>query len=117
MFIVLKDALYGALVFGLLSFLNEKYKNNEYFSKISGFLVGAPTGYFLALLIFLRYNIISAQNFSYHMLLAVFTTFSIVSLTIILLNNGYRDIVYILNILFLIFILYIYFGFEIYKKF
>ena len=117
MFIVLKDALYGALVFGLLSFLNEKYKNNEYFSKISGFLVGAPTGYFLALLIFLRYNIISAKNFSYHMLLAVFTTFSIVSLTIILLNNGYQDIVYILNILFLIFVLYIYFGFEIYKKF
>lgn len=116
MFIILKDALYGALVFGLLSFLNEKYKNNQYFSKISGFLVGAPTGYFLALLIFLRYNIISAKNFSYHMLLAIFTTFLIVSLTIILLNNDYQNIVYILNILFLIFVLYIYFSYEIYKK-
>ena len=52
MLIVLKDALYGAVIFGLLSFLNEKYKNSQYFSKISGFLVGAPTGYFLALLIF-----------------------------------------------------------------
>ena len=116
MLIVLKDALYGAVIFGLLSFLNEKYKNNQYFSKISGFLVGASTGYFLALLIFLRYNITSAKNFSYHMLIAIFTTFLIVSSTIILLNNSYRDIVYILNIFFLIFVLYIYFGFEIYKK-
>ena len=47
--VILKDSFYGAILLGGISYLNQIYKNNPQYSKISGFLIGAPTGFFLGL--------------------------------------------------------------------
>ena len=117
MYIVLRDALYGAFLIGGLSYLNELYKNNPNFPKITGFLLGAPTGYFLGVIVFLRNNIQDAKNFTYHMILGIILTFTVVTFSLYLLNNKLSSLIYLFNILVLILSIYFYFQFELYKKY
>tara|TARA_Y200000002_G_scaffold245886_1_gene203412 strand:+ start:350 stop:703 length:354 start_codon:yes stop_codon:yes gene_type:complete len=113
--VILKDSFYGAILLGGISYLNQIYKNNPQYSKISGFLIGAPTGFFLGLNIFLNNNIDSAKNYTYHMGLGIIITFFAVLITLYLLNNELDSISIFVNLIILIFILIIYFKFEIYK--
>lgn len=115
MYIVLKDALIGGTLIGIISYLNEIYKNNINYPKITGFLIAAPIGYFLAVNIFLRNSAESARNYSIHMILGLIYTFLIVLFSIYLLKNKLSNIIPIFVFSMILIILFIYFKFEIYK--
>ena len=96
---IVKDALIGALMFGGLSYLSDRYKNKSYFFKIMAFTWAAPFTYFYLLYITSRAGKKSLDGFNIHALIGTLATAFLILLYMFLKDK--MDINHIIAITFL----------------
>ena len=113
---VIKDTLAGAIMFGGLSYLSERFKSKTYYFKIVAFVWSAPFTYFYLLYITSRAGKKSLDGFNAHALIGTLAT-----AFLILLYMFLKDKMAIENIIAITFLLtaiftFGYYYFKVFEK-
>jgi hypothetical protein len=106
---VVKDSIVGAIMFGGLAYLSDKFKNKSYYFKIIAFVWAAPFTYFYLLYITSRAGKKSLDGFNAHALIGTLAT-----AFLICLYMGLKDYMNIDTIIAITFILTFIFTFGYY---
>lgn len=113
---IIKDTLAGAIMFGGLSYLSEKFKTKSYYFKIVAFGWSAPFTYFYLLYITSRAGNKSLDGFNRHALIGTLATAVFIILYMFL--NQYMHIDSIIVIIFMLTFIFSfgYYYFKIFEK-
>tara|TARA_E500000331_G_scaffold357686_1_gene420376 strand:+ start:965 stop:1318 length:354 start_codon:yes stop_codon:yes gene_type:complete len=113
---VIKDTLAGALMFGGLSYLSDRFHNKSYYFKIVAFAWAAPFTYFYLLYITSRAGKKSLDGFNTHALIGTLATAFLILLYMFLKDK--MDIKHIITIIFLLTFIFTfgYYHFKIFEK-
>lgn len=113
---ILIDALFGALLMGFFSYFSQLYSDNPHYIRIIAFIWAMPTLFFYFLFMSSRVNKQSMYDFTKHGLIGLFFTLIAMIFTYLLINYS-KNMIILLNLIFLLLITSWYFYFEIYTYF
>lgn len=112
---ILLDSLFGAIGFGIFSYLSEGYDENPERLKIIAYLWGVPLFYFYLLYIAWSKSKKAMLGFTIHA--AIGTTLTVLAMIVTIYISNYSMMtVVMVNILLLLIFLFVYFYYKIYEK-
>ena len=111
---ILLDALFGGLILGITSFLNQYYSETNDVVRVFAYLWATPILYFFFLNLFSNRQAKTIREFNKHAFLGVIITLIAMFFTHIYYESSRKMIIF-LNLFYLIFISILYFSFGIYK--
>lgn len=115
---IIIDTISGAILIGIISYFTTLFDSNPEYLKIIAYLWAVPLIYFYFLYITYEKGIQAVKSFTEHGLLgAVLTIIIMISTYLLILNNVDINTILILNIIYGLMCIFVYFGFKIYNKF
>ena len=115
-YVIFKDTFMGAAGFFALSTLNQMFKDNNDFVRLSGFLWAAPLIYFFLINMFAKRGKTAVYEFNKHVGLGLIFTFLLVLITTLYMTDKNLTILSYINFAATMIGISIYLYFELYKK-
>jgi len=115
-YIIIKDAIIGALLLGGVSFITELYGNYKNYYKVLAFLWAVPLTFAFFIYVCSRKGKSAIYDFSLHAVFGSLLTVFIASITLFNINQSYTNI-QIINISLSVLFICFYFTFKIYELF
>lgn len=111
---IIKNSLIGGFFFGLFSYFSKKYDTHPQYLKISAFLWASPLFFFYMVYITKSNNSQTLLAFTKHALIGMIVSLIVYSITVFLFDY---PIIYLIsiNIFVLVFLISLYFYYEIYN--
>ena len=113
---VIKDTLAGAIMFGGLSYLSERFKSKTYYFKIVAFVWAAPFTYFYLLYITSRAGKKSLDGFNAHALIGTLATAFLILLYMFLKDKMAIENIIAITFLFTFVFTFGYYYLKIFEK-
>ena len=113
---VIKDTLVGAIMFGGLSYLSEKFQNKSYYFKIVAFVWAAPFTYFYLLYITSRAGKKSLDGFNRHALIGTLATAFLITLYMFLKEYMNIDTIIVITFILTFIFTFGYYYFKVFEK-
>ena len=110
---ILLDALVGAILLGVFSYLSQLYVDKPYYIRIIAFIWATPTLYFYFLYIASRNSKKAMYDFTNHGLIGWLLTLAAIILTYLMVNYD-KNIIILFNFIFLLLVIIWYFYYKIY---
>ena len=111
---IIKDAIISGFLGGLVSYLVSINRKNPDYLKMMAFIYAAPCIFFYMVLISSRKGKQAIKSFSFHALLGILLTASVIIFTYLFYYLN-RNLLVAINLFIFLFITALYFKYKIYK--
>lgn len=109
------DAIFGGLILGLASFLNQYYSDTTDVVRVFAYLWATPLLYFFFLNLFINRHSSTIKEFNKHAFLGVVLTLIAMFFTHIYFEKSRKLIVFI-NLIYVFLVTFLYFALGMYKE-
>lgn len=115
---IIFDVIAGSILIGFISYATLLFDENPEYLKIIAYLWAVPLIYFYFLYITYERGIKAVKSFTEHGLLGAILTLIIMICTYLLILNDINiNTILVVNIIYGLICLFVYFGFKLYNKF